>query len=95
MRSGTCGITKKPCKWAARCLYAEGAGCAHAHRGGSPRKRPLDMCAVAAENGFGGCKDCPERARCAEAWRCWRAEQMETRGNRVERLLRVAAGGEP
>lgn len=85
---GKCGLTGKPCEEERWCEYGsssvrEGAG--------ASAKKKIVACAVAIDRGYSHCKECPDRKRCGEVWRCFRkespAKELLAESGRLRRKL--------
>ena len=74
---GRCGITGEKCPWWLDCAWnaVERVKCGSdsAQKNGFAR---IEACAVAIREKLSSCAACRERGRCAEAWRCFRAERL-------------------
>lgn len=82
-----CGLTRKPCAWAADCAWNEEQRQTVRRqrlKDGSSSFKRLEVCALAILNEWDRCDYC--KARCSKVWRCFRAERLAAEGARVPDL---------
>lgn len=68
-----CGFTFRRCPMAKDCTWNT-EEIKHAERTDGRRPAKIEACALAVERGFASCGPCPDRKRCAEAWRCFKVK---------------------